>query len=92
MSRRASSRRRRRDRPKLHHSHPTEKIIRSIVGAIIDLSHVLDLTVTSEGVQTARELSEIVELGADHAQRLNFSPAKRLSADALRRQRVQPPP
>ncbi len=52
---------------------PTDKVTRSIVCAMIDLSHVLDLTVTSEGVETARELSEVVELGADHAQGFYFS-------------------
>ena len=31
---------------------PTDNITRSIVGAIIDLSHVSDLTVTAEGIET----------------------------------------
>jgi len=46
---------------------------RSIVSAMINLSHVLDLTVTAEGVETARELTEIIELGADHAQGFHVS-------------------
>jgi len=62
----------------VHNTDPRTQTTFYVVEPIIDLSHVLDLTVTSEGVQTARELSEIVELGADHAQEFDFSPAKRL--------------
>ena len=52
---------------------PTDRATRSIVGAMIDLSHVLDLTVTAEGVETPRELTEITHLGADHAQGFHLS-------------------
>jgi diguanylate cyclase (GGDEF)-like protein len=41
---------------------------RSIVSAVIDLGHVLGLTVTAEGVETAAEMHALSELGADHAQ------------------------
>jgi diguanylate cyclase (GGDEF)-like protein len=51
----------------------TDRITRSIVGAMIDLSHVLDLTVTAEGVETPRELTEITHLGADQAQGFHLS-------------------
>jgi len=47
---------------------PLDRATRSIVGAMIDLSHVLDLTVTAEGVETAQELSLVAGLGADNAQ------------------------
>ncbi len=47
---------------------PTDKVTRSIVSAIIELGHVLDLTVTAEGVQSPRELAEVAGLGVDHAQ------------------------
>jgi diguanylate cyclase len=43
------------------------------VGAVIDLSHALDLTVVAEGVETPRELTEITNLGADHAQGFHLS-------------------
>jgi EAL domain-containing protein (putative c-di-GMP-specific phosphodiesterase class I) len=50
-----------------------DKVTRSIVGAMIDLSHVLDLTVTAEGVETTRELTAITNLGVDHAQGFHLS-------------------
>ncbi len=52
---------------------PADKVSRSIVAAMIDLSHVLDLTVTSEGVETETELAEVTSLGVDHAQGFLFS-------------------
>lgn len=52
---------------------PTDRVTRSIVAAMIDLSHVLNLTVTAEGVETAVELTEISRLGADHAQGYHLS-------------------
>ncbi len=52
---------------------PTDRATRSITSAMIDLSHVLDLTVVAEGVETARELSEVEGLGADQAQGFHFS-------------------
>ena len=60
---------------------PTDTATRSIVGAMIDLSHVLDLTVTAEGVETTRELTEITNLGVDHAQGFHLSrPLTRISS------------
>lgn len=53
---------------------PTDRVTRSIVAAMIELSHVLDLTVTAEGVETEVELTEIAGLGADHAQGFHLSP------------------
>jgi diguanylate cyclase (GGDEF)-like protein/PAS domain S-box-containing protein len=49
---------------------------RSIVLAMIDLGHVLDLTITAEGVETAAELESVIELGADHAQGFYISRPK----------------
>jgi diguanylate cyclase (GGDEF)-like protein len=46
---------------------------RSIVRAVIDLSHVLGLTVVAEGVETAAQLAELTALGADYAQGYWFS-------------------
>ncbi len=48
-------------------------VTRSVVGAMIDLSHVLELTVTAEGVETPHELTAIAHLGADHAQGFHLS-------------------
>ncbi|HEU0104232.1 MAG TPA: GGDEF domain-containing protein [Mycobacteriales bacterium] len=45
-----------------------DEVTRSIVRAMIDLGHVLDLTVTAEGVETASELDAVIDMGADHAQ------------------------
>jgi EAL domain-containing protein (putative c-di-GMP-specific phosphodiesterase class I) len=52
---------------------PTDKATKAVVRAIIDLSHVLDLSVTAEGVQTPGQLTEIIDLGADHAQGFHIS-------------------
>lgn len=52
---------------------PTDKVTRSVVNAIIDLSHALDLTVTAEGVETAAELTAVADLGADHVQGFHLS-------------------
>jgi EAL domain-containing protein (putative c-di-GMP-specific phosphodiesterase class I) len=41
---------------------------RTVVRAMIDLSHGLGHTVIVEGVETAQEFDEILTLGADHAQ------------------------
>jgi diguanylate cyclase (GGDEF)-like protein len=46
---------------------------RSIVRAVIELSHVLDLSVVAEGVENPTELHHITELGADYAQGFHFS-------------------
>jgi EAL domain-containing protein (putative c-di-GMP-specific phosphodiesterase class I) len=52
---------------------PGDSPTRSIVSAIIDLSHVLDRTVIAEGVETPHELTAMIELGADQAQGFHFS-------------------
>lgn len=52
---------------------PTDKTTRSIVSAMIDLGHALDLTVTAEGIETPRELTEIAGLGADNVQGFHLS-------------------
>jgi diguanylate cyclase (GGDEF)-like protein len=46
---------------------------RSIVHAVIDLSHVLDMTVVAEGVETSEELEQITQMGADYGQGFHFS-------------------
>jgi diguanylate cyclase (GGDEF)-like protein len=46
---------------------------RSIVHAMIDLSHVLDMTVVAEGVETPDDLERITEMGADYGQGFHFS-------------------
>jgi len=60
---------------------PLDRATRSIVAAMIDLSHVLDLTVTAEGVETAQELSLVADLGADNAQ--GFLLSHPLTADGI---------
>ena len=42
--------------------------VRAIVGAIIVLSHALDLTVVAEGVERASQRQVLIDLGCDHAQ------------------------
>lgn len=61
----------------------TDEVTRSIVSAVVDLSHVMDLTITAEGVETSREVTEITELGVDYAQGFHFSPP--LTRDELTR-------
>ena len=41
--------------------------------AMIELSHALDLTVTAEGVESERELTDVASLGADRAQGFHLS-------------------
>ena len=54
---------------KITHSKST----RSIVRAVIDLSHVLDMTVVAEGVETPGDLQQVTEMGADFGQGFHFS-------------------
>ena len=60
------------DAVKIDHSFTaavsTDQVTRSVVRAMIDLGHVLGLTVTAEGVETPALLEEVIALGADHAQ------------------------
>jgi EAL domain-containing protein (putative c-di-GMP-specific phosphodiesterase class I) len=60
----------------------TDKVTRSIVGALIDVSHGMELTVTAEGVETPQELLQVTDLGADHAQGFHLS--QPLSREDLR--------
>jgi EAL domain-containing protein (putative c-di-GMP-specific phosphodiesterase class I) len=46
---------------------------RSIIHAVIDLSHALNMKVVAEGVETPDHLRLITELGADYAQGFHFS-------------------
>ena len=46
----------------------TDARARTIVKAVIDLAHALDLTVVAEGVETAGQLDHLVSLGADRVQ------------------------
>ena len=58
----------------------------AIVGAIIDLSHVLDLTVVAEGVETQSQLNQVIDLGVDRVQGFFISHpllAERLEHDIL---------
>jgi diguanylate cyclase (GGDEF)-like protein len=50
-----------------------DRATRSIVHAVIDLSHALDMVVVAEGVETPTDLHCITELGADYAQGFHFS-------------------
>jgi diguanylate cyclase (GGDEF)-like protein len=51
----------------------TDRVTRSIVSSIIDLSHVLDLTVVAEGVETPSQLADVAALGVDHVQGFHVS-------------------
>lgn len=59
----------------------TDRATRFIVEAMIDLSHALGLAVVAEGVETAPELAQISEIGADHVQ--GFLLSHPLTADQL---------
>jgi diguanylate cyclase (GGDEF)-like protein len=61
----------------------TDKVTRSIVSALINVSHGMELTVTAEGVETRQELMQVTSLGADHAQGFHLS--QPLSRDEVRR-------
>jgi EAL domain-containing protein (putative c-di-GMP-specific phosphodiesterase class I) len=52
---------------------PTDKVTQSVVRAMIDLGHILNLAVTAEGVESPRELTAVIDLGADHAQGFHIS-------------------
>jgi len=51
----------------------TEGATRPMLHAIIDLGHAFDLTVTVEGVETAEQLTDVTDLGVDHAQGFHLS-------------------
>jgi diguanylate cyclase (GGDEF)-like protein len=54
---------------------------RAIVSAVINLSHVLDLVVVAEGIETAPQLADLSRLGADRAQ--GFLLSRPMVADEL---------
>jgi diguanylate cyclase (GGDEF)-like protein len=74
---------------------PADQVTRSMVRAMIDLGHVLDLTVTAEGVETPRHLDEVSALGADYAQGFHLGhpvAAEQLSAGLSGRSALQTAP
>jgi diguanylate cyclase len=54
-----------------------DEVNRAIVSAMVDLSHVLGLVVTVEGVETPEQLAEVTALGADHVQGFHLAPPLR---------------
>jgi predicted signal transduction protein with EAL and GGDEF domain len=46
---------------------------RSIVQLIVDTGHLLGVTITAEGIETAAQASELAELGSDHLQGFLFA-------------------
>ena len=57
----------------------------SIVEAVIDLGHTLDLEVVAEGVETEAQAAALMRLGADSAQGFLFAPALEPEPFATRR-------
>jgi EAL domain-containing protein (putative c-di-GMP-specific phosphodiesterase class I) len=58
-----------------------EKASHAVVSKIIELAHVLDLSVISEGVETAEQHHQVTTLGSDFCQGFYFS--RPVSADLL---------
>jgi EAL domain-containing protein (putative c-di-GMP-specific phosphodiesterase class I) len=56
----------------------TDPTARAITGAVTDLAHVLGMSVTAEGVETARQNDAVVSMGCDHVQ--GFFHARPMSA------------
>jgi EAL domain-containing protein (putative c-di-GMP-specific phosphodiesterase class I) len=62
----------------------------AIVSAVVHLGHALGLTVTAEGIETARQLSELRSLGCDLGQGFYFAkPQPSAIAGALVRHRLR---
>ena len=59
-----------------------DRIDGAIVSAVVDLAHVLDLTVVAEGVETRDQLDQVRAVGCEQFQGFVYSPA--VSAPALR--------
>ncbi|MGA3218892.1 MAG: EAL domain-containing protein [Acidimicrobiales bacterium] len=53
----------------------TDPKVRAIVGAIIVLSHALDLTVVAEGVEVPSQRQVLIDLGCDRAQGFLYGPS-----------------
>jgi diguanylate cyclase (GGDEF)-like protein len=51
----------------------TDEVTRRLIGAMIDFSHGMDLTVIAEGIETSQELTQMTGLGADEAQGYHLS-------------------
>jgi diguanylate cyclase (GGDEF)-like protein len=58
-----------------------DRIDDAIVSAVVDLAHVLDLTVVAEGVETQDQLAQVQAVGCEQFQGFVYSPA--VSAAAL---------
>ena len=58
-----------------------DRIDEAIVSAVVDLAHVLDLTVVAEGVETSVQLAQVQAIGCEQFQGFVYSPA--VSAMAL---------
>jgi EAL domain-containing protein (putative c-di-GMP-specific phosphodiesterase class I) len=70
------------------HSMSGDPRSRTIVSAVIDLAHGLDLTVVAEGVETGEQLAGLALLGADRAQ--GYYLAHPLLADEFERSLLEP--
>ncbi|MBA2444464.1 MAG: EAL domain-containing protein [Nocardioidaceae bacterium] len=60
----------------------SDESTRKIVAGTIDLAHVLELEVVVEGVETARQLTQVIDLGTDRAQGYYLCPP--LPADQIK--------
>jgi EAL domain-containing protein (putative c-di-GMP-specific phosphodiesterase class I) len=66
-------------------------ISRLIVAAVVDLAHGLGMEVVAEGIETAEQRTQVLELGCDYAQGFFFArPAFADDADTMLRPREEP--
>ena len=64
-------------------------ISRLIVAAVVDLAHGLGMEVVAEGIETAEQRTQVLELGCDYAQGFFFArPAFAADPDTMLRPRV----
>jgi diguanylate cyclase (GGDEF)-like protein/PAS domain S-box-containing protein len=67
----------------------TDRIASSIVELIIALAHKMDLKVIAEGIETARQLDRLIELGCEYGQGYYFSqPMEPKAAMQFMRQQI----